>query len=156
MIIVIGLGLFIILFVIFSFLIYKNKTQIFEIISSIMLFLLLMIGTYPVLGYERPKLEKEIELVYFNKDSFLDKNNECLLIKTGNVYVYKYCISEGNYDTQEIPFNSVEVIEDDEFKKPMIIVYAKKAKKNIWSLVFDQEIKHYIIKIPKDSIKNFK
>ena len=79
-----------------------------------------------------------------------------IFLKGEILWKRKYCISEGNYDTQEIPFNSVEVIEDDEFKKPMIIVYAKKAKKNIWSLVFDQEIKHYIIKIPKDSIKNFK
>ena len=154
MIIIIGLILFFVCFVIFSRKFYSKNEKLFEIISSIIFLLILVIGTYPILGYENPKFQTEVEIVPFNEEYGKVKNVDYYLLHEYNSYMYKHLVNDNQYEVDEILSDNVTIIESNKNIKPCIKVYKQDAKENIWTFTGNQGIYFYYIEIPINSIKN--
>ena len=154
MIIIIGLILFFVCFVIFSRKFYSKNEKLFEIVSSIIFLFILVIGTYPILGYETPILQNEVEIVPLNEEHEKIDNNDYYLLQNYNSYMYKHVVNENQNEVEVILSDNVKIVESNKNIKPCIKVYKQKAKDNIWTFTGNQGIYSYYIEIPIDGIKN--
>lgn len=93
--------------------------------------MIIIIGTYPLFGFDTPQLQKDVEIVSFNEEFDKKDGTEYYLICVSNSYIYKYKEENNCCETYEIPANIAQINENSKCKKPHIRIYKKSAIENM-------------------------